>query len=77
MLDYNITVITLKPAYAKILIGFMIYMIIGDNTMSSILDDPKNRVKLLKAGFTGTEIERLAVRFFDSNIEVLKINWCD
>jgi hypothetical protein len=43
--------------------------------MASILDEPRNRVRLLKAGFTGKEIEWLHVHVFDNNIEVLKVDW--
>jgi hypothetical protein len=43
--------------------------------MASILGEPSNRVRLLKAGFSGSEIEWLATRVFDNNIEVLGVNW--
>ena len=45
------------------------------NNMSSILDIPGNRIKLLKAGFSGKDIEWLAVHVFDNNIETLGVNW--
>jgi hypothetical protein len=43
--------------------------------MSSILDNPRNRVRLLKAGFSGKKIEWMAVHVFDNNIEIVRVNW--
>jgi hypothetical protein len=43
--------------------------------MASILDDPRNRVRLLRAGSTGAEIEWLATHVFDTNLEILGVNW--
>lgn len=43
--------------------------------MSNILDEPSNRVRLLKAGFTGIDIEWLATHVFDNNLEILGVNW--
>ncbi len=43
--------------------------------MASILDESRNRVRLLKAGYTGKEIEMLHILIFDNNIEVLSVNW--
>ncbi len=45
--------------------------------MASILDNTENRVKLLKAGYSGQEIEWLAVHVFDTNIEILGVNWLE
>ncbi len=43
--------------------------------MENILHDPGNRVRLLKAGYTGAEIEWLATRLFDTDLEILGVNW--
>ncbi len=43
--------------------------------MANILDESSNRVRLLRAGFTGKEIEWLATHVFDNNIEIMRVNW--
>lgn len=43
--------------------------------MCSILEDPVNRVKLLKAGFSESEIAWLHVHVFENNVEILAVNW--
>ncbi len=45
--------------------------------MANILDEPRNRVRLLRAGFSGAEIEWLATRVFDKNLEILGVNWVE
>jgi len=44
------------------------------NSTRSLLCDRLYRIKLLKAGFTGKEIEQLYI--LDNNIEVAGVNWC-
>lgn len=45
--------------------------------MSCILDKAENRVKLLRAGFTGKEIEELAVKVFNNDVVVVGVDWQD
>jgi len=45
------------------------------NSIRPLLFDSQYRVKLLKAGLTGKEIEHLYIR--DNNIEVVRVNWCN
>lgn len=45
------------------------------NSIRSLLCDSLYRIKLLKAGFTGNEIEQLYI--LDNNLEFVGVNWCN
>ncbi len=50
------------------------------NSMRSIrtlLCDSRYRVRLLKAGFTGKEIEYIHLYLLSDNVEVVGVNWCN
>ncbi len=51
----------------------------GDGSMSSILNncDRANRAKLLKVSFSESEVARLHVQVFSTDITVIGVNWDD
>ena len=47
------------------------------NSLRTLLCDNRYRVRLLKAGFTGNEIERIHLYILSDNVEVVGVNWCN
>jgi len=45
--------------------------------MRTPLCDSRCRVKLLKVGFTGKEIEQIHLCILGDDIEIIGVKWCD